>query len=255
MWLSWAEMEWLNQDPAAAVRVLCAAVDLSPSQDASDARFNLLRARGAYNLVLRSGAVDGHTKAALLQCMALLELIYTNDVPRTLKVFSDNSTLAAEINNSAESQALEERLAVGSALLIYRHTQILRNANRPVDFRNHISHLMTKFSGNTLLLGVWLESERGEALWGRVRNGVADVVLGGVGSISSGPTRLPVTVVSVVRWTWAVWVETWERGAWDAGRARRAIRRALEDPRCVPPTVLLSLEASLLIDRVLMGGD
>lgn len=233
MWLSWAEMEWLNRDTAAAVRVLCAAVDLSPSQDHSDARFTLLRARGAYNLVLRSGGLDGHTKAALLQCLALLELIHTNDIPRTLKIFSNNSTLAADINNPAEFHVLEERLAVGSALLIFRYTQILRNAYRPVDFRDHISHLMTKFAGNTLLLGIWLESERGEALWGRVRKGVADAVLGNGEIPGSGPTRSAITAVSVARWTWAVWVETWERGAWDAGRARRIIRRGLEDPQYV----------------------
>lgn len=232
MWWSWAEMEWLEERSTAAVRVLCAAVGVTMPEDVSDTRLHLLRARKAYDVVLKTGGVSGSTKVELLQCLALLELIHTNNIPGTLAVFSNyDSILASSRDHPAEARILEERLAIASALLIYRHAHVLKNSNRPIDLRNHIDALIRKFPGNTLLLGVWLESERGEAVWGRVRTGVAAVVLGGGDSM--GTLRPTIMTVSAARWAWAVWVETWERGTWDAGRARRVIRRALEDPRYV----------------------
>ena len=71
-----------------------------------------------------------------------------------------------------------------------------------------------------------MESERGEAVWGRVRSGVSDVVLGqGVKEGRKGRG------VSVARVLWSVWVEKWERGVWDGRRARDVLRGAVEDPR------------------------
>ena len=228
MWWSWAEMEWIHGAYSLSTRVLCAAVDVTVSQDATDTRIALLRSRRAYDNVLRAGGVAIGVKASLLQCFALLELIHSHDSARALASFADyKDILGTGSPDSREICVISERLAVASALLIYHHTHTLKNICRPVVLRKHVCSLIPDFPGNSLLLGVWLESERGEAVWGRVRKGVAEVVLQGGGSTAGSRSSR----VSVARWAWAVWVETWERGAWNADRARSILRQALEDSR------------------------
>jgi hypothetical protein len=228
MWWSWAEMEWIHGAYSASTRVLCAAVDVIVSQDATDTRIALLRSRKAYDSALKTGGVAIGVKASLLQCLILLELIHSHDSARALASFADyKSILGTGKSDSREFHILGERLAVASALLIYHHTHTLKNISRPIVLRKHVSSSVPDFPGNSLLLGVWLESERGEAVWGRVRTGVAEVVLRRGGSIAGSRSSR----ISVARWAWAVWLETWERGAWHADRARSVLRQALEDSR------------------------
>ncbi|KAF8317311.1 hypothetical protein DL93DRAFT_551181 [Clavulina sp. PMI_390] len=259
MWFAWAEMEWLEKQNEAALRVLFAAVNVpfSPELQSGDSRVALLRARKAYDLLLQtSDGAGGSTKASLLFCLSLMELIHTNDIPRTLDLISDGfrrilltSSLLTDPSSSSDNPAeaeihrhvLEERISMRSALLLYRYAFVLRNANRPMDIRQSVAEAIKKHPGNTLILGAWLESERGEAVWGRVRAAVADVVLqlqswsGGSTVSNSGPNdALPAgrsLNISPARWMWAAWVETWERGVWDSGRVRRLLRQALETPQ------------------------
>ena len=228
MWWSWAEMEWIHGAHSSSTRILCAAVDITLPLDVADTRIALLRSRKAYDSVLKTGGVAVGVKGFLLQCLALLELIHSHDVTRALAVFADyKSELGINKSEDREYRLVDERLGVASALLIYHHMHTLRNIGRPIILRNHVGALVPDFPGNTVLLGIWLESERGEAVWGRVRTGVAKSVIGGAGSTARSATSR----VSVARWAWAIWVETWERGAWHAERARNVLRRALEDSR------------------------
>jgi hypothetical protein len=228
-------MEWLEGRSDVALEVLCSAVGVSAKikgqGSENESRIPLLRAQKAYEAALKSIELNAQSKVELISCFALMELIHTNDVPRTLEVFEQCVTLIsppAQTSTPSHSYpliVLEERLAVNSALLIHHYANTLRNSCRPVLIRQHISNLIRRFPANTILLGVWLESERGEAIWGRVRAGISDIVLGGS---DDGSGRIPVS-----SWSWVVWVEKWERGAWDAGRAAAVIRRALDIPRYV----------------------
>ena len=228
MWLSWAEMQWIRGAHTSSARILCAAVDVTVPSDATDTRIALLRSRRAYDGALKTGDVAIGVKACLVQCLALLELIHSHDVTRALAVYADyKSIIGASASDSREFRIVDERLAVASALLTYHHIHTLKNVCRPIVLRQHVGSLVPDFPGNSLLLGVWLESERGEAIWGRVRTGIAETVLREGGSIARSTTSR----ISMARWAWAVWVETWERSAWHAERARNVLRRALENTR------------------------
>jgi nuclear exosome regulator NRDE2 len=250
MWWCWAEMEWLERRDDDAMRLLLSAVGISmplsdpnPTSSSVSIQIPLLRARKAYDraLMMSNAVAPGTTVATMnpktyisvLNCFALLEILHTRSVSATLELYTQYQSSPASLEPAATSSAttrsrrfLDETLTVSSSLLILHFTHTLRNVSPPALLRKHVSEAMRRYPGNSILLGVWLESERGEAVWGRVRSGVADVVLGqGVKEGRRGKG------VSVTRVLWSVWVEKWERGVWDGRKARHVLRNGVEDPR------------------------
>jgi hypothetical protein len=149
-----------------------------------------------------------------MNCYALLELMHARPVPEVLSLYT-------KYRPRSLSRTALESVAISSSLLIYHFAYTLKAPVPPAYLRQHVTESMRSFPGNTLLLGVWLETERSEAVWGRVRSGISDIVLGSTGG----------QAVSCVRWIWSIWVETWERGVWEPSRARLVLRKALDDPR------------------------
>lgn len=250
MWWCWAEMEWLERRDDDAMRILCSAFGISiPPSDSNSTsstqsvQIPLLRARKAYDRALTMSdpaalgtmatTMNVRIYISVLNCFALLELLHTRSVSKALEVYTQYQPSSVSTSETAVSPSgtrarrfLDESLAVSSSLLIHHFTHTLRNISPPALLRNHVGKAMRKHPGNSILLGVWLESERGEAVWGRVRTGVSDVVLGqGVKDERRGRG------VSVTRVLWSVWVEKWERGVWDGRRTRHVLRSSLEDPR------------------------
>jgi len=225
MWYAWAETEWLDGQDFVATRVLCSACGVPVHLSDSDMRIPILRARQAYTRALSSSSTLGEALVPLLNAYALLELLQTHDVPHVLQLYAQQISNCTFLHDNDRSWGrIREAIVYSSAYLIYHYTITLRNPCPPIYLRKHVPDLIGQYPSNTLLLGMWLESERGEALWGRVRNGISDVVLGGD---VSGTMK----TVGVSRWLWSLWVEKWERGAWDANRVRSMLRKAIEVPR------------------------
>ena len=226
MWYSWAETEWLDGKDSVATRVLCSACGVPVHQLDSDMRIPILRARQAYTRALSSSSILGEVLVPLLNAYALLELLQTGDVPHILQLYAQQISDSSFLHDSGRLRSrLREAIVYSSANLVYHYTITLKNNCPPIHLRKYVTELMGEYPSNTLLLGVWLESERGEALWGRVRNGISDVILGG------GEASGTMKTIGVPRWLWSLWVEKWERGAWDVNRVRSMLRKAVEVPR------------------------
>ncbi|KAF8327904.1 NRDE-2, necessary for RNA interference-domain-containing protein [Cantharellus anzutake] len=218
MWYAWAEMEWLDGQDSAVTRLLCRACGVSVPETDPDMRIPILRARQAYAHVLSSSSVLGETLVPLLNSYALFELLQKRDVPHVIQVYTPY--LSDSPNDGGLSKRIREALVYGSARIIHHYTITLRNICPPIHLRKYIAQSVRQYPSNTLLLGVWLESERGEAVWGRVRGGISEAILDGAGDTKGG-----LKIVGVPRWLWSIWVEKWERGAWDVHRVRSMLHK------------------------------
>ncbi|KAG8908209.1 hypothetical protein FRC01_007478, partial [Tulasnella sp. 417] len=222
MWWDWAEMEWLSGDPAAAQRVVLRAVGMQVEGSVSGAA--VLKAKRALEGMVLGNSGKGEEGmddlVALVNIQALLDLLAGANPEVALGRYKLELPESSTISNRHRRQYLSESLALASTLLVYHHTHTLRAAVPPSIFRQHCTSCIHSYPNNTILLGMWLESERGELVWGRVRGTIREVV---VPEKSEG--------VDVSRAMWAVWKEKVGEAGSEVERARGVLARGAAGER------------------------
>ncbi|KAH9047585.1 DUF1740-domain-containing protein [Lactarius hengduanensis] len=226
LWWDWAEMEWLAGGSEAATRVVLQAAEVEGFGGLATLRGKRAIEAAAHEIPETLWKV----REAWLRLGALLELLTGNSLP---------SFLTAHLEAGAVAQ---ESMAVASLGMLYHHIVTLRNPTRPTILRERLERAVELFPENTIILGMFLEMQQGQRLWGGVRK-LADV------NISGDPTRAK----GVVGLATEVWLGGWEKGQWlwEVERIRNSLIVALESERVLGSPVLWRL----LLEVEIRAGD
>ena len=122
-----------------------------------------------------------------------------------------------------------ESLTVASILMTYRYGVVLRNPMPPVLLRDRATSALESYGSNSLVLAMFLEAEKGQGVWGRVRSILGDEAAG------NGHWKEK----DVARRVEEVWIAGWEKGRWlgEVERTRKGLAGATESERYVSSRV------------------
>ncbi|KAI8980698.1 DUF1740-domain-containing protein [Trametes punicea] len=219
MWWDWAQMEWLARNDDAALQVI-----ISSSGVAGSGGIAVLRAKRHFESLLTTQMLRAHWKerAPWIKLAALLELL-TSSPQSALAVF-ESYLNAFEVGTPAH-----EGLTVASLALLYNHSIVLRNPTPPGLLRERAERAIEEYPSNTAVLGVFLEAEKGQGIWGRVRAMLGETAADGTWKEKDVARRVA-----------EVWVAGWEKGRWEAEieRTRSGLSAAAEDERTRGSAVL-----------------
>lgn len=187
----------------------------------------------ALNIILRSVNVDGKSGVLLLRAMrnleaaiedetvwkrregwiklrGLLELLTDKGPSATLDVFDKYLRITKGVDH--------ESLTIACLFMLYHYSVKLRNPMAPSILRERVREGLEKYPSNSVILGLFLEGEKGRGVWGEVRS-----ILGEGG----GRTK------DVARRIEEVWITGWERGRWtsEVERTRNGLATAVESER------------------------
>jgi len=98
----------------------------------------------------------------------------------------------------------------------------LRNPTPPSLLRDRLEKSIDVYPSNTVILGMFLEAEKGQAVWGRVRGLLGETTTDGLRKDKD-----------VLRRAAEVWMASWEKGRWEAEkeRTRSGLAAAVENER------------------------
>lgn len=212
MWWDWAQMEWLarNEDAAREVMIRSSGV-------AGSGSIAIVRAKRQIETLLTQKLPQSscRERETWIKLSALFELL-TSSPQSALNLF-DSYLGSLECGTRAH-----EGLTVASLVLLYNYAVILRSPTPPALLRERVERAVEQYPNNTAILGIFLEAERGQGVWGRVRAMLGETTLDGTGK-EKGITRRVAEV----------WVANWERGRWEVEveRVRSGLSAAVEDDR------------------------
>ncbi|PBL01212.1 hypothetical protein ARMGADRAFT_1007241 [Armillaria gallica] len=206
LWWDWAEMEWLDQKSDAAMSVILKAVGV-----ASQGMVAILRAKRNLEDISKHTHLAWKDNEAWVKLRALLELLTSNDLAQSLSVFDDRI-------HQAGVGVADESMAVASLLFIFRHGYILKRPMTPSILRDRASDALRKYPSNSIIFGLFLEGEKGQGIWGRVRDMLGE---------NPGDEK------DVCRRIEEVWVARWQSGRWEGEieRTRSGLAAAMESER------------------------
>jgi hypothetical protein len=212
LWWDWAEMEWLSNDSDAATIVVLQAAEVKG--------LGLAILRGRRVLEATAHEIPEtlwKVREAWTRLGVLLELLTGQSLPPFL-------TAPLEAGS-----VVQESMAVASLGMLYHHISTLKSPTRPAVLRERLEKAVELFPNNTILLGMFLEMQKGQGLWGRVRE------LGDV-SISCDM----VYEKGISRRAAEIWLGGWEKGRWlwEVERIRGSLTVAIASERCVHPGVM-----------------
>ncbi|CAE6358374.1 unnamed protein product [Rhizoctonia solani] len=217
LWWDWSEMEWLRDAVNDALQIIVMAVGVR-----STSPTDILRAKQIYDSSLKSGDLsDPMANVVLVRLRALFELLTTDSLPAALAIYNHHLQTSQFLHHTTE----HEDLVLSATLCAFHYTRTLGRPCPPSVLRDQATAAIKLYPGNTILLGLFLESERGEKVWGRVRDAVSNVIL------QEDLKDDMKTEVSLARVLWAVWVESWEHGNYEQERVRNVLSKAVNDHR------------------------
>ncbi|TFY71447.1 hypothetical protein EVG20_g1553 [Dentipellis fragilis] len=227
LWYDWADMEWLDGQSDAAIQVIFRAAGLDATTGLGVA---ILRAKRILDDTART--IPGtlwKVQESWLRLAALLELLTSAssaDCPAFLSAPIKQGSIA------------DESAAVSSLTMLYHHVLTLRGAAKPTVLRERLDQALVVYPNNTAILGMFLEAQKGQGVWGRVRE------LLEVGTEDSGEQPK-----NVARRVADVWVAGWEKGRWDweIERTRGGLAAAVESERTRGSPILWRLYIELEI--------
>lgn len=155
---------------------------------------------------------------ALANMGALLEILSGGDVATALTWYQLLPGLDASRGDHVPR--LQESIAIASSRLLFYHVKTLHAQVPPALLRDHTRSVIDCFPDNSILLGTWLESERGETVWGRVRQALSQKIL-----------KATTEGLSPTTACWGVWHETRDVSHWEVERARALLKRTLDGDR------------------------
>jgi hypothetical protein len=211
LWWDWAEMEWLAGLSDAALKVIMQSVGV-------DGTGGVVVLRARRNLEEAAAAeVRWKNQEAWIKLLALLEVL-------TLSTDAALSVFDCHLATLESGSVAHESLTVACLVMLYRHGNVLKNAIPPAMLRARVEKALGMYPSNTVVLGMFLEGEKGQGVWGRVRDILGE---GAVGGVLGGK--------DVSRRVMEVWIAGWERGRWEGEkeRIRSGLAAAVESERYV----------------------
>lgn len=207
LWFSWAEMEWLaGQDQQALAVILMSAGMEGPASGVT-----LLRAkRTLEETATVTGLQNGwKEQEGWIKLCALLGLLTGSGADSVFDIFDKYADASCE-----------ESFTTASLVMVYSYGTVLKRPMPSSVLRERAHAAFEKYPSNSVILGILLESEKGQGVWGRVR--------GMLGS-SDGKAK------SVARRIEEIWVARWESGRWESEmeRTRSGLAAAIEHERYV----------------------
>ena len=163
-------------------------------------------------------------RMAWIKSRALLELL-TSSLPAALTVL-DNHMEGIDTSSIIGTRELESLVMVSLAL-IYHYGVTLRNPYPPEILRRRAEKALLLYPSNSFVLGMFLEGERGQGVWGKVREQLGEVIVDG-----------EVRDKDLMRRVVDLWIESgWEHGRWqlEKERARSGLNNAVKHERYEPP--------------------
>jgi len=113
---------------------------------------------------------------------------------------------------------------------IYHYGVTLRNPIPPAILRDRVEDALQVYPSNSFLLGLFLESQRGQGVWGKVREQLGEKFVDG-----------ELKDKDVMRRVIEVWIESgWEHGRWqlEKERVRTGLSNALQHERTAGSPIL-----------------
>ncbi|KAI0694871.1 NRDE-2, necessary for RNA interference-domain-containing protein [Cytidiella melzeri] len=211
LWWDWAELEWQSHSPDPAVKII-----LRSTSTNGDGTVAVLRSKRRLDEFYQDGPPDRwKEQQAWLKLRALLELL-TGSVEGALFI------LDMEIGRLNEGTIAHESLTVASLLMLYVHGSVLRNPVAPALLRDRAERAISQYPSNTIILALFLEAEKGQAVWGKVRLVLGETTVAGVMREKDLSRRVA-----------EVWAAGWEKGRWKAEqeRVRSSLSAAAQDER------------------------
>ena len=162
-------------------------------------------------------------RVAWIKSRALLQLL-TSSLPAALTIL-DNHMEEIDTSSVIGTRDLESLVMVSLAL-IYHYGVTLRNPYQPEILRKRAEDALLLYPSNSFILGMFLEGERGQGVWGKVREQLGDVIVDG-----------EVRDKDLMRRVVDLWIESgWEHGRWqvEKERARTGLNNAVKHERYKP---------------------
>lgn len=216
LWWDWAEAEWLYGLPDVALQVILRAVQVD-----STSGIMVLRAKRSLEERFNgSMEMPWKEREAWIKLRGMLELL-TSSPAAALLIFDEYLLNDSHI---AEGGIAHESLTVASLLLLYQHGVTLRNPTPPSLLRDRLEKAIEVYPSNSIILGMFLEAEKGQGVWGRIRGILGETTADGMGRDKDVPRRVA-----------EVWVAGWEKGRWEAEkeRTRSGLIAAVDNERYV----------------------
>ncbi|KAI0050675.1 DUF1740-domain-containing protein [Auriscalpium vulgare] len=213
LWWDWAEMEWLARRPDAAIQVALRAAGVQGPGGVA-----ILRAKRTLEDTAREiPAALWKAREAWLKLGALLELLTGAGLPALVTDPVEAGTVA------------QESMAVASLSMLFHHIVTLRSAAQPAVLRERLEQAVELYPNNTAILGMFLEMQKGQGVWGRVRGLLSEQV-----DPDAGKEK------GVSRRVYDVWVAGWEKGRWEweIERTRSGLNAAVDNERTRASPVL-----------------
>ena len=212
LWWDSAELEWLLSQNDAALDVILAAA----GQAGGRIGVAFLRAKRRLEDSFQQLQIPWKYRLKWLKLRILLELL-TGSIESAIE--TARTFQAAEI----EGDHQHESLVVTILSLIYNHIVILRNHARPGLLRDLVHSALESYPNNTFILGMFLESEKSEGMWGRVR------ALLGERRVAQAKEK------PLSRRVMEIWFCNWEDGRWfgEIERIRSCLEAATASYRSV----------------------
>ena len=206
MWWDWAELEWLNGDLDVTLRV----VMRSGNVDGTGGMM-ILRAKRNLEDIINAAQGLWKDREAWIKLRALIDLVTGSSLSAMLSIF--------DTQPAGAGKALRESLMVASLVMLYNHAIILRTPTPPAILRDRLQVAIGMYPSNTIVLGMFLEAEKGHGVWGRVRSQLGEGAAGQEKGVSRRAAE--------------VWVAGWERGRWEVEveRTRNGLVAAVESDR------------------------
>lgn len=204
-----AEYTWLRGNNASAVRLIADALGIEGSVEGA----GLLRVKRAVHSQLDLQQVGSLEWGAWVKTRCLLELLTTSvdPVEHCLALFD------ALVGDVPPPSPPHEAMTVACCVMLYHYSVTLKTTMQPAILRSRVQESLESYPENTILLALFLESEKGQGMWGRVRS-LLDEDSQGAG---------------ISRVMWGVWAEGWESGRWEPERVRTKLEKAVSSERCV----------------------
>lgn len=218
LWWDWAEMEWLSGSPDAALQVILRSAGTNGSGNVV-----ILRSKRELDDICSTIPEDRwKEREAWVNLRALLELL-TSTLSATLTIID------ASLARLRPSTDAHESMVVSSLSMLYVYGTVLRRPLAPSVLRQRAEDAIQLYPSNTLVLGIFLESEKGQGVWGRVK-----VMLG-----ETDPTSEK-ELLQVLAEVWAV---GWEKGSWklEEERIRNRLSAAVQSDRWVSISICYPL--------------
>ncbi|KAI9512862.1 DUF1740-domain-containing protein [Russula earlei] len=218
LWWDWAEMEWLGW----RLRSRYGGLGLA-----------ILRGKRALESTAREiPETLWKVREAWTRLGVLLELLTSQSLPSFLLAPLEAGTV------------IQESMAVASLGMLYHHISTLKSPTRPAILRERLENAVELFPNNTILLGMFLEVQRGQAVWGRVRK---------LGDVNISISNDTVDGKGVSRCAAEIWLGGWEKGrwSWEVERIRGGLSAAMKCERTRGSPILWRL----LLELEIRAGD